>query len=61
MLVLAREIDQEIYIDGGRIKLLVVEVRNGKVRIGITAPKDVLIHRKEIWEKTQEEQNGGES
>lgn len=49
MLVLTRKPNQEIIINNN-IKILVVAVNGDKVKIGIQAPKDVLIHRKEVYE-----------
>lgn len=48
MLVLSRKKNGKIII-GGCIEVMVVEIRGDKVRLGITAPKDVVIHREEIW------------
>lgn len=47
MLVLTRESNQSIEIGGG-IVVTVLSVRRGKVRIGITAPKDVRLRRTEL-------------
>ena len=47
MLLLSRKVGESIII-GENIKLMVVEVRGGVVRIGIEAPKDVLIYREEL-------------
>lgn len=49
MLVLSRKVGEEIIIGNG-IKIMVVEVRGDKVRIGIDAPRDVSVHRKEVLE-----------
>jgi carbon storage regulator len=49
MLVLTRKRNESILIDGG-IKLTVVELRGDKVRIGIDAPRDVTIHRQEVFD-----------
>jgi len=50
MLVLARHENQKIIIDtpGGRIAIMVVEVRAESVRLGVTAPKEYTVHREEI-------------
>ena len=50
MLVLSRKVGEEIVI-GGNIRIMVVEIRGGKVRLGIDAPKDVPVDRQEIHEK----------
>ena len=49
MLVLARERDQTIMIGDG-IQVTVVDIRGDKVRLGISAPRDVSVHRKEVYE-----------
>ena len=48
MLVLSRQKDESIMI-GDDVEITIVDVRGGKVRLGITAPKAVSVHRKEIW------------
>jgi carbon storage regulator len=50
MLVLTRKVGEEIVI-GGDIRLMVVAVRGGKVRIGISAPNEVVVDRQEVVEK----------
>jgi carbon storage regulator len=52
MLVLARKTDEKIKI-GDNIELTVVEIRGDKVRIGIDAPKEIPVHREEIYRKIQ--------
>ena len=54
MLVLTRKLHQSIVI-GDEIEVVVLEVRGEQVRLGIKAPKDVTVHRKEIYEQIQEE------
>ena len=49
MLVLSRHPDEKIHI-GDHIVLTVVEVRGDRVRIGIEAPRDITVHRHEIFE-----------
>lgn len=49
MLVLSRKKNESIVINGN-ITVFIVEVRGDKVRLGISAPKDVPVHRKEIWD-----------
>jgi carbon storage regulator len=49
MLVLSRKKNESIVIDD-RIVLTVVEIRGDKVRLGIEAPRDVPVHRKEIYD-----------
>jgi carbon storage regulator len=54
MLVLSRQRDETIMI-GDDIELTVVDIRGDKVRIGIKAPADVPVHRKEVYEAIKRE------
>lgn len=49
MLVLTRQRDETIMI-GDDIEVTIVDIRGDKVRLGITAPKEVSIHRKEVYD-----------
>ncbi len=49
MLVLSRKRDESIVI-AGNITITVVDVRGDKVRLGISAPAEVPVHRKEVYE-----------
>ena len=52
MLVLSRQRDQTIMI-GDDIEIKIVDIRGDKVRLGITAPKKIPVHRKEVYEAIQ--------
>ena len=54
MLVLSRQRDETIMI-GDDIEITVVDIRGDKVRLGITAPKHVPVHRKEVYEAIKRE------
>ena len=54
MLVLSRKKDQAIMI-GDNIELTIIDVQGDQVRIGINAPKNVSIYRKELFLEIQEE------
>ena len=54
MLVLSRQRDETIMI-GDDILVTVVDIRGDKVRLGITAPKEVTVHRKEVYEAIRRE------
>ena len=54
MLVLSRQRDETIMI-GDDIEITVVDIRGDKVRLGITAPTTVPVHRKEVYEAIQRE------
>ncbi len=49
MLVLSRKKDEKIVI-GDNISIMVVEIRGDKVRLGIDAPRDVSVHRREVYD-----------
>ena len=55
MLVLSRKKDEKIII-GDSITIMVIEIRGDKVRLGIDAPKDVTVHRQEVYEAIKREQ-----
>jgi len=55
MLVLSRKKDEKIII-GDNITLMVIEIRGDKVRLGIDAPKEVTVHRQEVYEAIKREQ-----
>ena len=54
MLVVSRYKEESIII-GGNIEVVIVDIRGEKVRLGITAPKDISVHRKEIQEAIDRE------
>lgn len=57
MLVLSRNINQDVIIGQiGDITIRLLSADNGKARLGFSAPKDVPIHRSEIFQKIQEKE-----
>jgi len=54
MLVLSRQRDERIMI-GDEVTVTVVDIRGDKVRLGIEAPAEVPVHRREIYEAIQRE------
>lgn len=58
MLILTRRIGESVYI-GDEVRLTVLGVRGTQVRLGINAPKDIPVHREEIYYKIKHEQSGG--
>lgn len=55
MLILTRRIGESVHI-GDDIRLTVLGVRDSQVRIGINAPKEVPVHREEIYYRIKHEQ-----
>ena len=54
MLVLSRQRDESIMI-GDNVQITVVDIRGDKVRLGIVAPAEIAVHRKEIFDAIQRE------
>lgn len=54
MLVLSRQRDETIMI-GDDIEITIVDIRGDKVRIGISAPTEVPVHRKEVYDAIKKE------
>ena len=57
MLVLTRSKDKSIMV-GEDVEITIVDVRGNKVRLGITAPKWIPVHRKEVYEAIHREKSG---
>jgi len=57
MLCLSRRENESIVIDGN-ITITVVDIRDGKVRLGITAPRGIPVHREEVQERIDGEKKG---
>lgn len=56
MLVLSRKKDEKIII-GNNITIMVVDIQGDKVRLGIDAPRDVTVHREEVYQAIQKKQH----
>ena len=54
MLILTRKVGETLTI-GDNIEVTVLEVRGGQVRIGVSAPRDVVVNRKEILNRLKPE------
>ena len=60
MLILTRRISESIMIRDD-VKITVLGVKGNQVRLGIEAPKDVAVHREEIYERIKNEGHHGNS
>ena len=54
MLVLSRRADESLYI-GDDIRITVLDIRGGQVRIGITAPDTIKVHREEVYQRIKQD------
>lgn len=54
MLVLTRKLGEIIRV-GDSVKITILEIRSGAVKLGIEAPLEVKVHREEIYDRIQEE------
>ena len=54
MLVLSRRVDESLLIDND-IKITVLDIKGGQVRLGITAPTSIKVHRQEVYDRIQKD------
>jgi carbon storage regulator len=52
MLVLARKLNESIMI-GDEIEIVVIDIKNDQIKLGIRAPRNIAVHRKEVYEDIQ--------
>ena len=60
MLILTRRVGETVMI-GNDVTVTVLGVKGNQVRVGINAPKNVAVHREEIYERIKREQQGGDA
>lgn len=59
MLILTRRVGESLMI-GDEVNVTVLGIRGNQVRIGVNAPKDVAVHREEIYDRIQQEKTDDE-
>ncbi len=60
MLILSRKMGESIHV-GDSVTVTVLGVTRGQVKIGIEAPRELAVHREEIYRRIQDEKSRGES
>lgn len=60
VLILTRRIGESLNI-GDEVQVTVLRVKGNQVRLGITAPKDIAVHREEIYKRIKEEKTQSRS
>jgi len=55
MLVLSRKAGEEIVVNNGDITISVLGIKGNKVRLGVSAPSDIPVHRMEIYHRIRQE------
>lgn len=56
MLILTRRVDEALLI-GDDVTITVLEIRGNQVRLGINAPREITVHREEVYERIQAEKS----
>ena len=54
MLVLTRKLNESIMV-GDDVKITIVDVKGDQVKLGITAPRQIVVHREEVYREIQKE------
>jgi carbon storage regulator len=57
MLVFSRKTGEEIVVPSCRLSISVLDIGQNRVSLGITAPREVSVHRREVWKRIQQESN----
>ena len=60
MLILTRKLKEKILINDN-IEVSILDIHRNQVRIGINAPKEISVHREEIWQRIEQEKAQKES
>ena len=58
MLILTRRSGEAVIV-GDNVRIAVLDIRGNQVRLGVEAPREVTVHREEVYRRIVEEQGGG--
>ena len=59
MLILSRKVN-ETFMIGNDVSVTVLSIKGGQIRIGISAPREIAVHRQEVYERIRQERGGDE-
>jgi len=57
MLVLSRKVNEKFMI-GNDVSVTVLSIKGGQIRLGINAPREIAVHRQEVYERIRQERGG---
>ena len=59
MLVLSRKLGESIVLPDCQVTITVLAIHGNRIRLGVTAPPDIPVHRTEVWTRAREEDPQG--
>ncbi len=59
MLILSRKVNEKFMI-GNDVSVTVLSIKGGQIRLGINAPREIAVHRQEVYERIRQERGGDE-
>ena len=59
MLVLSRKLGESVVLPDCQVTITVLAIHGNRIRLGVTAPPDIAVHRTEVWTRVCEEDSQG--
>ena len=59
MLILTRKVNETLMV-GDNVSVTVLGIKGGQIRLGINAPREIAVHRQEVYERIKQESGGDE-